>query len=165
MQRGQWQAVAMGAAVTAAAAAVATGRLPRCLRVALVFGLALIAGGAGFYAYRYVVRPTDLTVAVGSLDGNAQQLTAAIAAQMASSGAPIRLKVIDKANALEAGRAFAAGEADLAVARPDLGDLSNAETVVVVTHSVVPASPAWTISRARPSAWSAARSIRKSSRR
>jgi TRAP-type uncharacterized transport system substrate-binding protein len=127
----------MGAAVTAAAAAVATGRLPRWLRVALVFGLALIACGAGLYAYRYVVRPTNLTVAVGSLDGDAQQLTSAIAAQMASSGAPVRLKVIDKANALEAGRAFAAGEADLAVARPDLGDLSSAETVVVVTHAVV----------------------------
>jgi len=137
MQRGQWQAVAMGAAVTTAAAAVATGRLPRWLRVALVFGLALIAAAAGFYAYRYIVRPTNLTVAVGSLDGDAQQLTAAIAAQLASSGAPIRLKVIDKANALEAGRAFAAGEADLAVARPDLGDLSNAETVVVVTHAVM----------------------------
>ena len=137
MQRSQLQIVALGAALTAVVAAVAAGRLPRWLRAVLVLGLVILAGGAAFYAYRYTTRPTTLKVAAGSLTGDAPQLMSAIAARMASAGAPVRLKVLDEGTVVEAANAFAAGETDLAIVRADVGDLSNAATVVVITHSVV----------------------------
>lgn len=137
MQRAQWQIIAIGAGLVAVIAAIATGRLPRWLRVALVLGIAVLGCGGGLYAYRYVTHPTTLTIAAGSFDGDAVQLMSAIATRLASTGAPVRLQVLDKGNALEAVKAFSAGQADLAVARADIGDLSTAETVVVVTRSVV----------------------------
>jgi len=62
---------------------------------------------------------------------------AALASRMASTNSAVRLKVIDKGTPLEAAKAFSAGEVDLAAARADTGDLSAAQTVVVVTRSVV----------------------------
>jgi TRAP-type uncharacterized transport system substrate-binding protein len=131
------QTVAIGAGVVALIVALATGRLPRWLRVAVVFGLVILASGAGFYAYRYFNYPKTLTVAAGSIDGAAPQLMSAIAARLAATNAPVRLKVIEKGTALEAIKAFSSGEVDLAVARPDVGDLSAAETVVVIARAVV----------------------------
>ena len=127
----------MGAAVTTAMVAITKGRLPRWLRVLVVAGLTALACGAGFYIYRHVTHPKTLTVAEGSLDTDAPKLMSAIAARMAASGAPVRLKVLAKETSLEAAKAFSAGEADLAIARADDGDLSAAETVVVITRSVV----------------------------
>ena len=60
-----------------------------------------------------------------------------IATRLTSAGAPIRLKVVDKGNALDAVKAFSSGETDLAVARADIGDLSAAEIVIVITRAVV----------------------------
>jgi TRAP-type uncharacterized transport system substrate-binding protein len=137
MEREQVEGVALGAGLLAIIVAILTGNWPRWLRVVLVLGLATLSCGAAFYAYRYYSRPTTLTVAAGSLDGDAPQLLSAIATRMASTGAPVRLKVIDKGNVVEAAKAFAAGEADLAITRADVGDLSSAETVVVVTRGVV----------------------------
>jgi len=110
--------------------------LPRWLRVVLVLGLLVLASGGGLYAYRYVSRPTTLTVAAGSFDGDAPQLMSTIAARLASTNAPVRLKVLDTGTAVEAIKAFSTGKADLAIARADVGDLSSAETVIVATHSV-----------------------------
>jgi TRAP-type uncharacterized transport system substrate-binding protein len=59
-----------------------------------------------------------------------------IATRLASTNAPVRLQVIDKENGLDAAKAFSGGQADLAVLRADVGDLSSAETVVVVTRAV-----------------------------
>ncbi len=137
MQRAQWQAIAIGAGLTAIVVAIFTGRLPRWLRVSLVLGIAVLACGGGLYAYRYATHPTTLTVAAGSFGGDAVQFMSMIATRMAATGAPVRLKVLDKGTALDAVKAFSAGEADLAVARADLGDLSTAEIVVVLTRSVV----------------------------
>jgi TRAP transporter TAXI family solute receptor len=111
--------------------------LPRWLRVALVVGILILAGGAGFFAYRYVTRPVALTVAAGSVDGEAVHLMSAIASRLVATKSPIRLKVVDKGTALEASKAFAAGEVDLAIVRSDVGDLSSARTVVLLTHGVV----------------------------
>src|SRR6202035_2989897 len=47
------------------------------------------------------------------------------------------LKVIDSGTALEAADAFSSGKVDLAVVRGDVGDLSQAQAVVVVSHLVV----------------------------
>jgi TRAP-type uncharacterized transport system substrate-binding protein len=76
-------------------------------------------------------------VAVGSIDGEAAKAMSAIAGRLASDNAPVRLKVIDSGTALEAAKAFSAGKADLAVVRGDVGDLSQAQAVVVVSHVVV----------------------------
>ena len=61
----------------------------------------------------------------------------AIAARMASSNSPVRLKVIDKGNTVEAVKSFMAGEADLAIARADAPGVSTARAVLVMTHAVV----------------------------
>jgi len=60
----------------------------------------------------------------------------AIASKLVSINAPVRLTIIDSGTALAAGKIFAAGKADLAVVRGDVGDLSQAQAVVVVSHVV-----------------------------
>ena len=136
MERSNWQALAIGAGLAAVVVAIATGRLPRWLRVALVLGIVLLVCGGGLYAYRYFSHPTMLTVAAGSADGETVRLMSTIATRLASTNAPVRLQVIDKGNAVDAAKTFSGGQADLAVLRADVGDLSSAETVVVVTRAV-----------------------------
>src|SRR5580693_1631396 len=111
--------------------------LPIWLRLILVVGVIGLASGESLLAYRYYSRPTTLSVAVGSIDGEAAKAMSAIASRLASTDAPVRLKVVDSGTALEAANAFAAGKADLAVVRGDVGDLSQAQAVVVVSHVVV----------------------------
>jgi TRAP-type uncharacterized transport system substrate-binding protein len=137
MEREQFQQIAIGAGLLALIMAVASGRLPKWLRVTLVVGLIVVAGGFGLFAYRYATHPTTLTVAAGSADGEAVRLMSKIATRLASTNAPVRLKVLDKGDALDAVKAFSAGQAELAVVRADIGDLSSAEAVVVITRSVV----------------------------
>src|SRR5258707_4020112 len=112
-------------------------KLPLWLRLVLIAGVALVAAGAGLFGYRYFARPVTLTVAVGSIDGEAAKAMSAIASELVSTNAPVRLKVIDSGTALEAANAFSAGKVDLAVVRGDVGDLSQAQAVVVVSHVVV----------------------------
>src|SRR5437870_3519418 len=112
-------------------------KLPLWLRFGLVVGIVILATGAGLLAYRYFTRPVTLTLAVGSLDGEAAKAMSALASEFVSTNAPVRLKVIDSGTALEAANAFAAGKVDLAVVRGDVGDLSQAQAVVVVSHMVV----------------------------
>jgi TRAP-type uncharacterized transport system substrate-binding protein len=78
-----------------------------------------------------------LSVAVGSIDGEAAKAMSAIASRLASTNAPVRLRVIDSGTALEAAKAFSTGKTDLAVVRGDVGDLSQAQAVVVVSHVVI----------------------------
>ena len=137
MEKKQYQQLAIGAGLLAVVAAIATGRLPRWLRAMLVLALAVLAGGAGLFAYRYIATPTTLTVAAGSLDGDVPRFMAALGSKMASSDSGVRLKIVDKGTASEAAKAFSAGEVDLAVVRADAGDLSAAQTVVVFTRAVV----------------------------
>jgi TRAP-type uncharacterized transport system substrate-binding protein len=112
-------------------------KLPLWLRFFLLIGVAVFAAGAGLLAYRYYTRPATLTLAVGSIDGEAAKAMSAIASELVSTNAPVRLKVIDSGTALEAANAFSAGKVDLAVVRGDVGDLSQAQAVVVVSHVVV----------------------------
>jgi TRAP-type uncharacterized transport system substrate-binding protein len=111
--------------------------LPLWLRLVLLVGAVGLASGASLLAYRYYTRPVTLSVAVGSIDGEAAKAMSAIASRLASDNAPVRLKVIDSGTALGAANAFSAGKADLAVVRGDAGDLSQAQAVVVVSHVVV----------------------------
>ncbi len=112
-------------------------KLPLWVRFLLLIGVAASATGAGLLAYRYYSRPVMLTVAVGSIDGEAAKAMSAMAGELVSTNAPVRLKVVDSGTALEAANAFSAGKVDLAVVRGDLGDLSQARAVVVVSHMVV----------------------------
>jgi TRAP transporter TAXI family solute receptor len=111
--------------------------LPRWLRVTLVAGLALVAVGAGVFTYRYLSSPKTLTVAVGSQDGEAAKAMSTIATQLASVGAPVRLKVVDTGSISAAAKAFSSRKVDLAVARSDARDLVNARTVAVLIYGVV----------------------------
>src|ERR1700738_2369035 len=111
-------------------------KLPLWLRFFLLVGIAVFAAGAGLLAYRYYTRPATLAVAVGSIDGEAAKAMSAIASRLVSENAPVRLKVVDSGTALEAAKAFSAGKVDLAVVRGDVGDLSQAQAVVVVSHVV-----------------------------
>ncbi len=110
---------------------------PLWLRFVLLLGALGLAAGAGLFGYRYYTRPVTLSVAVGSLDGEAAKAMSAMASRLAATNAAVRLKVIDSGTALDAANAFAAGKVDLAVVRGDVGDLSQARAVVVVSHMVV----------------------------
>jgi TRAP-type uncharacterized transport system substrate-binding protein len=112
-------------------------KLPLWLRFVLLAGVVILASGAGLFAYRYYTRPATLSVAVGSIDGEAAKAMSAIASQLVSTNASVRLKVVDTGTVLEASKAFLSGKVDLAVVRGDIGDLSQAQAVVVVAHMVV----------------------------
>jgi TRAP-type uncharacterized transport system substrate-binding protein len=111
-------------------------KLPLWLRLVLLVGVVVLAAGVSLLAYRFYTRPVTLTIAVGSIDGEAAKAMSAIASQMVSTNASVRLKVVDTGTALEAAKAFSANKVDLAVVRGDVGDLSQAQAVVVVAHMV-----------------------------
>ena len=111
--------------------------LPVWVRAVLLVGLVCLVAGAGLIVYRYYQRPTTLTVAVGSFDGEARQEAQLIAGHLATSNSPIRLKIENAGDVLDAAKAFAAGKADLAVVRADVGDLSQARAVAVMAEGVV----------------------------
>jgi TRAP-type uncharacterized transport system substrate-binding protein len=111
--------------------------LPFWVRAVLLAGVLCIVAGAGLIAYRYYERPVTLTVAVGSLDGEARQVASLIAGRLATVESPVRLKVVNAGSVLDAAKLFASGKADLAVVRADVGDLSQARTVTMTAHGVV----------------------------
>jgi TRAP-type uncharacterized transport system substrate-binding protein len=111
-------------------------RMPLWLRVVSLIGVAILVTGAALFGYRYYTRPVTLSLAVGSVDGEAAKAMSAIAGELVSINASVRLKIIDTGTALEAAKQFAAGNVDLAVVRGDVGDLSQAQAVVVLSHVV-----------------------------
>src|SRR5215831_11726991 len=111
-------------------------KLPIWLRIAVVAGLVVLAAGASLFAYRWYTRPVTLSIAVGSLDGEAPKVVSALASRLAEMNAPVRLKVVETAGAVQSAEAFASGKTDLAVVRGDVGDLSHAQAVVVLAEAV-----------------------------
>jgi TRAP-type uncharacterized transport system substrate-binding protein len=110
---------------------------PLWVRAVLLAGVLFIVVGAGLVTYRSYTRPTVLTVAVGSLDAQAGKSIAAIAGRLAVLKAPVRLKLVNAGDMASAAQAFGAGHADLALVRADYGNLADARSVVLVSHSVV----------------------------
>ena len=108
-------------------------RMPFWLSIVSLIGVILLCTGAGLLGYRWYNRPVTLTLAVGSIDGEAARAMSAIASQLASDGASVRLKVIDTGTAIESGKQFAAGNVDLAAVRGDVGDLSQAQAILVLS--------------------------------
>ena len=76
-------------------------KLPIWLRVTVVAALAILTAAVGMFAYRWYVRPVTLSVAVGSLDGEAPRIAAALASRLAETKAPVRLKIVQTTNAIE----------------------------------------------------------------
>jgi TRAP-type uncharacterized transport system substrate-binding protein len=112
-------------------------RLPAWLRILTVAGAFILVVGAGLFAYRWYTRPTTLTVAAGSLDGEATRLISALASRLAAVKAPVRLNLVETTSALDAANLFSSSKTDLAVVRGDVGDLSQAKAVVILAHAVV----------------------------
>ena len=111
--------------------------MPTWLRIILVASVVALVTGAGLFVYYWYTRPTTLTVAVGSLDGEAPKLMSALASRLAAANAPVRLKLVETTTALEAAEMFSSNNTDLAVVRGDVGDLSQAQAVVILAHAVV----------------------------
>jgi TRAP-type uncharacterized transport system substrate-binding protein len=110
---------------------------PRWLRIMLVGIVTAAVIGGGWLTYRYFAKPVFLTVAAGSADGEALSLISAISARLASSNSHVRLKVVDTGTSLKASEMLATGKAELAIVRGDTGDLSDARSVLLLTHGVV----------------------------
>lgn len=111
--------------------------LPLWARIVLLTGVAGVAIGASFMAYRYYSRPTTLSVAVGSFDGEAAKIASVIAGRLAATKSPVQLTIVPTDNVLDSARIFTAGKTDLAIVRADAGDLSEARSVALVTKSVL----------------------------
>src|SRR3979411_492866 len=62
--------------------------LPLWLRFVLLVGVIGLASGASLLAYRYYTRPVTLTVAVGSIDGEAAKAMSAMANRLVLTHAP-----------------------------------------------------------------------------
>jgi len=116
---------------------MALNSIPFWFRLMLVAAAVCIATGVTLFAYRYYTRPTTLTLAVGSLDGETSKVASLIAGRLAANNAPVRIKVMNTGDVLDSAKAFSENRADLAVIRADVGDLSNARTIALVAYSAV----------------------------
>ena len=112
-------------------------RMPRWLRVSVVLMFLALSGVVGYVVYDYTTRPKTLSIAVGSVDGDAVRLLSTLATRMAATNSPVQLRVVDAGTPLKAAEQFAKGEVDLAIARADIGDLSSARTVVTVANATM----------------------------
>jgi TRAP transporter TAXI family solute receptor len=112
-------------------------RMPLWLRLIALVGVILLCTAAGLYGYRWYNRPVTLTLAVGSVDGEGAKAMSAVASQLAADGAPVRLKIVDTGTSVESARRFAAGDVDLAAVRGDVGDMSQAQAILVLSHVTV----------------------------
>src|SRR4030088_1636350 len=99
---------------------MASPSLPLWLRLVLLVGAVGLASGASLLAYRYYTRPVTLSVAVGSIDGEAAKAMSAMASRLVSTNAPQRLTGIRSGTTVEAAKAFSAGNVDLAVVPRDV---------------------------------------------
>ena len=116
---------------------LAVDQWPRGLRVAVVGIAAAAVITGGWLVYRQFAKPVYLTVAVGSIDGEALSLTSAIAARLVASNAHTRLKVVDSVTSAGASQLLSSGTADLAIVRGDTSGLADARSVLLLTHGVV----------------------------
>ena len=110
---------------------------PLWARAVLLAGLAAVALGASLVAYRYYSKPVTLSLAVGSFDGEAAKLASLIAGRLDAAKSSVRIKVVPTDSVLDSAKLFAAGKTDLAIVRADVGDLSQARSVVLVNKSVL----------------------------
>ena len=101
----------------------------------LAVGIFLFGVAAG--TLYYALRPVTLRIAVGPAGSEDQKLVQQMAQTFAHEGATVRLSPITTDGASESIALFAAGKADLAVARGDLNLPANAESVAILRKNVV----------------------------
>jgi ABC-type nitrate/sulfonate/bicarbonate transport system substrate-binding protein len=111
--------------------------LPFWARVTLLAGLIGAALAASAVAYRYYSKPATLSLAVGSFDGEATKVASIMAGRLDAAKSAVRINIVPTDNVLDSAKLFAAGKTDLAIVRADVGDLSQARSVVQVNKSVV----------------------------
>ncbi len=110
--------------------------IPFWLRLTIVISVVCVVIGGVLAAYRVYMRPTVLTVAVGSLDGETNKIASLLAGHIAaSSTASVHLKIINEPDILAAANGFREGKADLAVVRADTENLPKARTVAQVARA------------------------------
>ena len=103
----------------------------------LILAGVILAFGLGAGALYYVLRPTVLKIAVGPAGSEDQKLIQLIAQNFARDSSSVRLSLIATEGTAESIALFAAGKADLAVARGDLNLPANAESVAILRKNVV----------------------------
>jgi TRAP transporter TAXI family solute receptor len=101
----------------------------------LAAGIFLFGVAAG--TLYYALRPVTLRIAVGPAGSEDQKLVQLMAQTFAHEAATVRLSPITTEGASESIALFAAGKADLAVARGDLNLPANAESVAILRKNVV----------------------------
>lgn len=103
----------------------------------LILAVGMLAFGVAAGTLYYVLRPVTLRIAVGPPGSEDQKLIQLLAQTFARDGNAIRLSPITTAGAVESVALFAAGKAELAVARGDLNLPANAESVAILRKNVV----------------------------
>ena len=101
----------------------------------LAAGLLLFAAAGG--ALYWALRPVTLKIAVGPPNSDDQKLIQALAQTFARDKSSVRLAPVTTEGATESIALLAAGKADLAVARGDLGLPADAEPVAILRKNVV----------------------------
>ena len=115
---------------------------PRPRRKRKNYSLLILAAGIFLFGVAagtlyYVLRPTTLRIAVGPAGSEDQKLVQLMAQTFTRDGSQVRLAPITTEGASESIALFAAGKADLAVARGDLNLPANAESVAILRKNVV----------------------------
>jgi TRAP transporter TAXI family solute receptor len=103
----------------------------------LILAVGMLAFGVAAGTLYYVLRPVTLRIAVGPPGSEDQKLIQLLAQTFARDGNAIRLSPITTEGATESIALFAAGKAELAVARGDLNLPANAESVAILRKNVV----------------------------
>jgi TRAP transporter TAXI family solute receptor len=103
----------------------------------LILAMGMLAFGLAAGTLYYALRPVTLRIAVGPAGSDDQKLIQLMAQTFARDGNAIRLSPVTTEGAAESIAAFAAGKADLAVARGDLNLPANAESVAILRKNVV----------------------------
>ena len=111
--------------------------LPLWARATLLAGLVGVVLGASVMVYRYYSKPVTLRLAVGSFDGEAIKVASIIAGRLDAAKSAVRIDIVPTDNVLDSAKLFAAGKTELAIVRADVGDLSQARSVVLVNKSVL----------------------------
>src|SRR5256884_7972727 len=103
----------------------------------LILAAGLLASGLAAGTLFYVLRPTTLRMAVGPAGSEDQKLVQLMAQTFARENSAVRLSLVTTEGTGESLALFAAGKADLAVARGDLNLPENAESVAILRKNVV----------------------------
>jgi len=111
--------------------------LPLWARATLLAGLVGVVLGTSVMMYRYYSKPVTLRLAVGSFDGEAIKVASIIAGRLDAAKSAVRIDIVPTDNVLDSAKLFAAGKTELAIVRADVGDLSQARSVVLVNKSVL----------------------------